>query len=134
VAETPQPGLSGPPDDGGTDAAERGRLHIADRVVERVAGQAARETDGIVAVGSTLDGAVGRRYPKVDAEVAGGRVRITVEVATLWPIPLARATGDVRAAVTERVEHLVGLQVDSVDVHAAKVVLDDRARPARRVE
>lgn len=115
------------------DPADRGRLHIADRVVEKVAEQAALDTRGVVGSGSALRRAVGRDYPKVRVEVAGGRVRITVDVAALWPLPLARTTADVRGAVTDRVQELVGLHVDSVDVHAARVVLDDRARPAGRV-
>ncbi len=119
--------------DQASDPGDRGRLRIADRVVERIAVQAAHEVDGVVRAGSTLDRALGRRYPKADAEVAGDRVRVTMQVATVWPTPLTRAAREVRAAVTEHLSTMVGMHVDSVDVHAAKVVLDDGEQPARRV-
>jgi uncharacterized alkaline shock family protein YloU len=115
------------------EPADRGRLTIADRVVERVAVYAAAEVDGVARVGSTLEHAVGRRYPKADAQVAGQRVRVSVEIAVEWPAALSQVTGSVRRTVRDRVESLVGLEVDAVDVTAAKVVqLDPRTR--RRVQ
>lgn len=75
--------------------------------------------------GSALGRAVGRRYPKADAQVAGDRARITVEVAVAWPASLVDVTAGVRDIVRSRLGELAGLQVDTVDVIAAKVVHED---------
>ncbi len=111
----------------------RGRLVVADRVVERIATIAAREVPGVTPAGSALGRAVGRRYPKADAQVAGDRVRITVEVAVAWPASLVDVTAGVRDIVRSRLGELAGLQVDTVDVIAAKVVHED-APTRRRVQ
>lgn len=109
-------------DPGLDEQGQRGHLTIADRVVQRVAVTAASEVDGVVSIGSGLDQVLGHRYPKADATVAGNRARITVEVAVRWPHPLAEVSADVRQRVRQRVSELVGLQVDAVDVTAAKIV------------
>lgn len=109
----------------------RGRLVVADRVVERIATIAAREVSGVTQVGSALERAVGRQYPKADAQVAGDRARISVEIAVAWPTSLADATAGVREIVRARLGDLAGLQVDTVDVTAAKVVHDDAPTPRR---
>ena len=116
-----------------SDPGERGRLRVADRVVERVAAYAAAEVQGIATIGSTLEAAVGRRYPKANADVAGDRVRVTVEVATVWPTVLSVAADEVRRTVRERLEGYLGLQVDGVDVHAGKVIYGKAETRQRRV-
>ena len=104
------------------DTGGRGRLTIADRVVERVAVHAASGVDGTTAVGSRLGRVVGRSFPRADVEIAGHRVRVTMTVATVWPAVLAEVTSQVRQSVTRSISDLVGMHVDSVDVHAGKVV------------
>ncbi|MEW1952772.1 Asp23/Gls24 family envelope stress response protein [Terrabacter sp. NPDC080008] len=103
------------------DPAQRGRLDIAERVVERVAGIAACEVAGVRSVGSTLEGVVGRQYPKVRAEVAGGHARLSLDIAVSWPVPLARTAAEVREHVGDRLAALLGLKVDAVDVTVATV-------------
>lgn len=114
------------------DAGDRGRLDIADRVVEKVATIAATEVDGITKVGQGWERILGRRLPKTDATIAGGRVRINVEIAAVWPTPLADLTARVRDNVSARVSELVGLTVDAVDVTASDVV--HRNSQERRVQ
>lgn len=103
-------------------AADRGRLVIADRVVERIAAKAAVDVPGVVPVGSGLAGLVGARLPKADARIGGQRVRVKVQIAAQWPTPLPTLTRQVRDAVTGQITRLVGYTVDSVDVEAADVV------------
>ena len=122
---TDQPTLAEP--------AERGRTVIGDAVVERIAVHAAGGVPGVVEVGSGLDKVVGRHYPKASADVAGGRVRLHLEVAVAWPSPLADVCADVRDTVTDRVTELTGLSVDTVDVTAAKVI-HASPPPTRRVQ
>jgi len=76
----------------------------------------------VAKAGSGLDQVLGRRYPKANATVAGDRARIHVEIAITWPHPLGQVCGQVRDGVRDRVTELIGVQVDAVDVTAAKVV------------
>ena len=124
-APAPAPVLAAPP--------QRGRTVIADAVVEHIAAQAAAGVDGVTRSGSGLDKIVGRAYPQAHAHVAGGRVRLHLEIAVAWPHPLDHVCGQVRDTVTTRLAELTGLAVDGVDVTAATVVHVAPAPPTRRV-
>ncbi|MFD1056059.1 Asp23/Gls24 family envelope stress response protein [Terrabacter terrigena] len=104
------------------EPGERGRLEIAEKVVERVASFAAGEVRGVRRVGTGLEGVVGRQYPRAKAEVAGGRARIRMDIAVAWPSQLGQTARAVRDRVREQVEALVGVAVDAVDVTVASVV------------
>ncbi len=112
----------------------RGRTVIEAAAVEHIAARACLDVDGVTLAGSSLGKVVGRQYPKAHANVAGTRARIQVEIAVEWPHPLADVCGQVRQAVTSRVDELTGLNVDTVDVTAAKVVHAAPDTPPRRVE
>ncbi len=120
-----------------TPAAERGRLEIRERVSTRVASMAAREVPDVVRVCGTLDAVTGRELPaRTPTWRAGGRVRLQVEVALRWPVPLADRAAAVRERVTEQVSALTGADVDLVDVTVARVVVPDAGsadRETRRV-
>ena len=124
-AQAPAPVLAAP--------FQRGRTVIADAVVEHIAVQAATGVDGVTPAGSGLDKVVGRAYPQAHARVAGGRVRLHLEIAVAWPYPLAGVCGQVRDTVTTRLAELTGLAVDTVDVTAATVVHTPPAPPTRSV-
>lgn len=111
----------------------RGSLTIAQKVVEKVAVIAAGEADGVARIGSAVERVIGRSYPKADAQMAGDRTRIAVEIAVTWPAALAPVAQAVRSSVHDRVESLLGLTVDAVDVTASRVV---RPQPGttRRVQ
>ncbi|CAN5293028.1 hypothetical protein BH18ACT9_BH18ACT9_00180 [soil metagenome] len=104
------------------EPAERGKLTISPRVVERVATMAAREVDGVVPVTSTLDRLASRSLPKADAHLAGQRTRIQMSIAAAWPKPLPEVAAAVRDRVSERVASLVSLTVDGVSVEVSSVV------------
>ena len=119
------------PGPGHSEPGDRGRLVVADRVLERIATIAAGEVSGVVSAGTGVDQLLGRRDPKADASVAGGRARIHLDLAVAWPNPLAQVTADVRQRVQARVSGLVGLAVDAVDVTAALVVHAPQLEPRR---
>ena len=123
----------GPTDTGIDEPGTRGSLVIKDRAVQRIAEAAALRVPGVVPAEhstSTLGAALGRAYPRVDCDVAGGRVRADVEIVGLWPTPAAHLGAQVRTAVTDQLQRLAGLRVDAVDVTIAKIVRV--AAPARR--
>jgi uncharacterized alkaline shock family protein YloU len=132
------PGLNGESlsDAGREDPGERGSLVIKDRAVQRIAEAAALQVPGVVPAAqstSTLGAALGRAYPRVDCDVAGGRVRAEVEIVGRWPTPAAQLGAQVRDAVTDQLQQLAGLRVDAVDVTIIKIVRV-ATPPRRRVQ
>jgi len=100
-------------------------------VVERIATTEASSVTGVATVGSAIAQVVGRQYPKATAEVAGARTKVDVDVAIVWPFSLADVTAAVRTVVNSRVRDLAGLEVDAVNVTAAKIVQAEPEQPRR---
>ncbi|MFF7439497.1 Asp23/Gls24 family envelope stress response protein [Streptomyces sp. NPDC008122] len=88
---------------------DRGATTVADRVVAKIAAQAAREAlDAVPAGGSKPHASV-----VVHREIA----RVSVSLDLDYPSDVGRQCGAVRSRVRTRVEDLVGLEVHEVDVH-----------------
>ncbi|PRY15371.1 putative alkaline shock family protein YloU [Kineococcus rhizosphaerae] len=96
--------------------------------MQRLTTAAAREVDGVAAAADSsgslgaLGSALGRDYPRVDCEVAGNRVRASVQIATVWPYPAAQVAAAVRDHVRDRLAELADLHADAVHVSVEKVV------------
>lgn len=118
---------------GGRDPGDRGSLTVHDRVAERIAARAALDTVGVRRHSSGLDKLTGHALPKTDVSIAGGRVRVTVEVAVPWAHQLSTVSAAVRDNVTSALTHLAGLHVDGVDVAVAAITHDVTAG-GRRVQ
>lgn len=117
----------------GTDAGERGSLHVADKAVERIAAHTASLVDGVVQTRSGLDKLVGRSLPKASSDVHGDRVRISVDIAVLWPLSVADVARAVRRDVQAAVSYLTNMRVLGVDVSVSHI--ERRAAgPTRRVQ
>ncbi len=116
-----------------------GAIHIADKVVGKLAACAAVELDGVGAaaprlLGKSLDAVRpdrlgGRRttldgVPKVGATVDGDTAFLELVVSVRWPLPVAQTCEQVRQHVTSRVEQLTGLNVGEVDVSVDALVAD----------
>lgn len=116
-------GATGPTTGPGTDPGRRGRLHVADRALQRIAVRAAEGVDGVVpaAVGRVA-GLLGSGLPAIELERAGRHVRVQVDVAIRWPAPAPRVTAQVRDAVSAQVGRTAGLVVDAVSVTVRDVV------------
>ncbi len=113
-------------------AAKRGRTTIADKVVERVASIATSEIEAVIDTRRGWTKLVHRGLPRASAIVAGDTCRIQVEVAAIWPAPLAEVASRVRDHVTTQVAALTGVTVAAVDVSVADVVHVEAAQ--RRVQ
>lgn len=119
-----------------TAAEERGRLTIADRVVERVAGYAATQVDGAAAAPRRLLGiSVGEARPDseaaVRATVDGHVATVEATIAVAWPQSVRRVTEALRAHIREDVRRVTDVEVAHVDVDVVDFVTD--TAPARRV-
>jgi uncharacterized alkaline shock family protein YloU len=118
------------------DPATRGRTTIADGVVEKIAGLAAREVVGVHALGSgfarTL-GAVRDRVPGggravtrgVNAEVGEVQTAIDLDIVVEYGVPIAELARAVRENVIAAVERMTGLEVVEVNIAVGDVKLPD---------
>lgn len=93
--------------------ADRGQTRIADRVVAKIAAQAAKEAVGA----APGDAAPPRATVTVHRDVA--RVRVSLELG--YPGDIGRRCGAVRRRVTERVETLAGMDVPEVAVQVERL-------------
>lgn len=112
----------------------RGRTSIADAVVAKIAGMAAREVPGVHALGGGLArtmGAVRDRMPGspasatrgVKVEVGERQSAIDLEVVVEYGIAIREAAGDVRENVIEAIERMTGLEVVEVNISVNDVHL-----------
>ncbi|MFE0176997.1 Asp23/Gls24 family envelope stress response protein [Streptomyces sp. NPDC059002] len=121
---------------GGGDPATRGRTTIADGVVEKIAGLAARDVVGVHAMGGGLArtfGAVRDRVPGgsksvtrgVKAEVGEVQTALDLEIVVDYGVSIADVAHDVRENVIAAVERMTGLEVVEVNIAVSDVKLPD---------
>ncbi|WP_455355817.1 Asp23/Gls24 family envelope stress response protein [Streptomyces sp. SYSU K217416] len=121
---------------GGGDPASRGRTTIADGVVEKIAGIAAREVIGVHAMGSGISrtfGAVRDRVPGgtksvsrgVKAEVGEVQTAIDLEIVVDYGVAIADVAREVRENVISAVERMTELEVVEVNIAVSDVKLPD---------
>ncbi|MFE4054580.1 Asp23/Gls24 family envelope stress response protein [Streptomyces sp. YIM B13518] len=121
---------------GGGDPATRGRTTIADGVVEKVAGMAARDVFGVHAMGGGLArtfGAVRDRVPGgskaatrgVKAEVGEVQTALDLEIVIDYGVSITDVAKDVRENVIAAVERMTGLEVVEVNIAVSDVKLPE---------
>ena len=127
--------------------SDLGQTTIADRVVQKIVGLAAREVPGIYDLGGgaarTL-GAIRERIPGssqtsgqgVTVEVGQSQAAVDLEVVTEYGMSIADVAKSVRRNVISAVEGMTGLQVTEVnlsvnDIHLPGDDQEDSAQPAR---
>ncbi|MEU9013515.1 Asp23/Gls24 family envelope stress response protein [Streptomyces sp. NPDC048479] len=121
---------------GGGDPASRGRTTIADGVVEKIAGLAAREVPGVHAMGSGFSrtlGAVRDRVPGgrsnvtrgVKAEVGEVQTALDIEIVVDYGVSITEVARAVRENVVSAVERMAGLEVVEVNIAVSDVKLPD---------
>ncbi|WP_128436615.1 Asp23/Gls24 family envelope stress response protein [Streptomyces cyaneus] len=132
---------------GGGDPGTRGRTTIADGVVEKIAGMAARDVDGVHAMGSGLSrtiGAVRDRVPGgtksvtrgVKAEVGEVQAALDLEIVVEYGVSISDVARDVRENVINAVERMTGLEVVEVNIAVSDVKLpeEEEEEPERRIQ
>ncbi|WP_221355017.1 Asp23/Gls24 family envelope stress response protein [Streptomyces beigongshangae] len=132
-----QPESTGTGRRGGGDPSARGRTTIADGVVEKIAGLAARDVLGVHAMGSGISrtfGAVRDRVPGggtksvsrgVKAEVGEVQTALDLEIVVEYGVSIADVARDVRENVIAAVERMTGLEVVEVDIAVSDVKLPE---------
>lgn len=116
----------------------RGRTTIADVVVEKIAGMAARDVLGVHALGSGFArsmGAMRERMPGagsgksvtrgVSVEVGEVQAAIDLEIVVEYGVSISDVASDVRENVISAVERMAGLEVVEVNVAVSDVKLPD---------
>ncbi|MFF9190319.1 Asp23/Gls24 family envelope stress response protein [Streptomyces rochei] len=140
-ATTVNGGSSGVTEPAGT----RGRTSIADVVVVKIAGMAAREIPGVYDMGGGMSrtiGAVRDRVPGgrpnvgrgVKVEVGERQTAIDLDLVVEYGVPIADLARDVRENVIDAVERISGLEVVEVNITVNDVHLPDDEDPERPAE
>jgi uncharacterized alkaline shock family protein YloU len=127
----------------------QGKTAIADSVVAKVAGMAAREIDGVYKMGAGAARAVGNlreRLPGsggpsvtsgVAVEVGETQAAVDVDLVVEYGVSIVDLAQDVRRNVISSIERMTGLQVTEVNIAVDDVHLpderDDEPEPAPRV-
>jgi uncharacterized alkaline shock family protein YloU len=120
-----------------------GTTVVADGVVAKVAGIAAREVPGVFALGGGTARAFGALRDVIGTtdlgqgvrvEVGETQVAVDVTIVVEYPAPMHTVAEQVRAAVARTIEQLVGMEVAEVNVAINDVHIpgDDAADDSTR--
>lgn len=112
----------------------QGRTTVADTVVQKIAGLAAREVSGVHALGggaARAFGAMRERIPGgtqsagqgVSVEVGEKQAAVDLDLVTEYGAPIAEVSRSVRRNVISSVEGMTGLQVTEVNISVNDVHL-----------
>lgn len=126
------------------DQTVAGRITIADGVVAKVAGIAAREVSGVYALGGGGARALGAIREAVNAtdltqgvkvEVGETQAAADLKVVVEYPAPVGRVADEVRASVAGAIERLTGLDVVevNVEIHDVHIADDEDEQTESRV-
>lgn len=131
------------PSGGHSLLTDQGRTSIADTVVEKIAGVAAREVSGVHDMGRGAARALGSikemlpgggASPDVSqgvrVEVGERQAAIDIDVVVDYGVSIPDVAQSVRDNVIQRVERMTGLQVTEVNLSVDDVWLGDDAPPA----
>ncbi|MER8012421.1 Asp23/Gls24 family envelope stress response protein [Streptomyces sp. NPDC094149] len=118
--------------------ASRGRTTVADVVVEKIAGMAARDVRGVHALGSGFARSMGtmrERMPGagsgksatrgVSVEVGEKQAAIDLEIVVDYGVSITDVAGEVRENVISAVERMAGREVVEVNIVVSDVKLPD---------
>ena len=116
-----------------------GRTTIADTVVSKIAGIAAREVSGVHALGGGAARAVGalrERIPGsstnhsqgVSVEVGERQAAVDVQLVAEYGVSLADLASGIRRNVISSIERMTGLEVTEVNIEIQDVHLETEER------
>ena len=117
-------------------ASEQGRTSIADTVVSKIAGIAAREVNGVHTLGGGAARAVGalrERIPGsrtnlsqgVAVEVGERQAAVDLDIVAEYGVAITDLAAGIRRNVIDSVERMTGLEVTEVNITVHDVFVDD---------
>ena len=113
-----------------SDAA--GTTRIADGVVAKVAGIAARQVPGVHSIGGGASRAVGALRTAVGQQDHGQGVKVEVgetqaaadlSIVVDYPLSVQQVADDVRQAVADAITQLVGLEVVEINIEVSDIFI-----------
>ncbi|MER7841914.1 Asp23/Gls24 family envelope stress response protein [Streptomyces sp. NPDC096040] len=129
----------------GAPAETRGKTTIADGVVAKIAGMAAREVPGIFSLGAGMARAFGAMRERVPGGGGGGSGAVTrgvkvevgerqaavdLDVVVEYGVSIVDVAGGARTNVISAVERMTGLEVVEVNIAVDDVHLPDEEEEA----
>ena len=123
---------------GSTLVTTEGRTSIADGVVAKIAGIAAREVSGVHALGGSASrtvGALRERIPGsrtnlsqgVSVEVGERQAAVDIDIVADYGVSIADLAAGIRRNVIGSVERMTGLEVTEVNIDVHDVFLEDES-------
>ncbi|MGW3964647.1 Asp23/Gls24 family envelope stress response protein [Amycolatopsis sp. NPDC005003] len=120
---------------------KQGTTTIADTVVQKIAGLAAREVPGVHDLGggaARAFGALRDRIPGASASVGQGvsvevgekQAAVDLQVLVEYGVAIAELARSVRRSVVTAIERMTGLQVVEVNINVTDVHLPEDDEPA----
>ncbi|WP_055590047.1 Asp23/Gls24 family envelope stress response protein [Peterkaempfera griseoplana] len=116
---------------------ERGRTTVADAVVQKIAGIAAREVSGVYdlgtggprAIGAVRERIPGSRGPSVTqgvaVEVGETQAAVDVDIVCEYGVSIADLAAGIRRNITQAIEGMTGLEVVEVNIAVDDIHLPD---------
>ncbi|MDP1803602.1 MAG: Asp23/Gls24 family envelope stress response protein [Acidimicrobiales bacterium] len=130
------------PGDSNALVTGQGRTSIADSVVEKIAGVAAREVSGVHEMGrgaARAFGTIKERLPGggagpnatqgISVEVGERQAAVDIDLVVDYGVSIPDVAQSVRDNVIQRIERMTGLQVTEVNVSVDDVYLGDDSTP-----
>ena len=115
---------------------DRGRTSIADVVVAKVAGIAAREIDGVHDLGGTTERVVGKvrdvlpgtsvsTTQGIEVEVGERQAAVDVSIVAEYGVAIHQLAAAIRRNVISAIEQMTGLEVTEVNVTVHDIAFGD---------
>lgn len=116
---------------------ERGTLTVRGRAAGRIVERAALEVPGVVRYTTRRGAALtGRELPRAVVDMTLPEPNVRVDIALVWPSPVAALCRRVRAQVVADLDRLTGRVPSRVDIEVAELVVprpnSDQARSDTR--
>lgn len=117
-----------------------GQIQIADEVIAIIAGAAAAEVEGVMAVAGATVESIASLFGKkniakgVKVNIEDGEASIAIEIAVKYGTRLRAAAVEVQSKVKNAVETMTGLTVNSVDVNISSVVMEKFKKEEKEIE
>lgn len=138
-ADVKTPGAQRPPEAGKPRARVKGRIDIADEVVEKVTAAAAYEVEGVADLGGNVQSAlemmrqrigIGRKkedQARVNTEIDGGEAEIDVAITIKYGYSIVDVARRVQVNVAHQSHVMLGLKVIAVNVTVDDIELPEDA-------